>query len=327
MVKTKISIFVVLFFILESDTGLTQTNEYLLKQANAFFDNRQYHRANEIYRNLAGVIPNDIDFLMKRANAEFETNHLDSADAIMNRMRKLAGNNTGMIHFLKGKLEMEKGRFENAAKHFKLALNSTSVTDKVRTTLIDDIKRCGVGESFANIPEQIFLEQVGADVNTIWDETNPVYSINTDSKFYFNSNREHPGAISNTSHDFELPFDMYSTSLTNGEWSEINALNTDLNSPAHDLLIDFNENGQIVYFKSGPKLNDLKIKADTLSFGKSLRTGAMDNPYILPGDELFFFTDTFVMISGVRPGGYGGVRYLLLYATGKRMVASNQFRI
>ena len=173
------------------------------------------------------MIAADADFLIKRANAEFESNQLDSAEQIVSRILKLGGNNTGYIHFLKGKIEMEKGNFENAAKIFKTALNTTITDGKLRKIIIDDIKRCGVGESFTNVPAQVFLEQVGTDVNTIWDEINPIYSINTDSKFYFNSNRENPGATSNTGLDFELPFDMYSTSLSNGEWSEINALNPD----------------------------------------------------------------------------------------------------
>ena len=156
-------------------------------------------------------------------------------------------------------------------------------------------------------------DRVGTDVNTIWDEINPIYSINTDSKFYFNSNRENPGATSNTGLDFELPFDMYSTSLSNGEWSEINALNPDLNSNTHDLLIDFNENGQVVFFKSGPKLNELIFKTDTLSQSKNVRTGKLDIPFILPGDELFFFTDTFLLFSSKRPGGLGG--YDLYYSS------------
>lgn len=305
MVNIRFCIFLCNVLILGLCTGVSQTNEFLLKQADAFLGNRQYHRANEMYRKLAGVVPAGNDFLMKRVTAEFESNHLDSAELLLNRMLKMAGGNAGTIYILKGKLEMQKGRFENAAKFFKLALSTMPNDDGVKKSIIDDIKRCGVGESFSNVPEQIFLEQIGTDVNTIWDETNPVYSINTDSKFYFNSNRELPGAITNTSKDFELPFDMYSTSLSNGEWSEINALNPDLNTPAHELLLDFNENGQIVYFKSGAKLNELKIKSDTLSLGKS-RTGAVDNPYLLPGDDLFFFTDTFILVSGKRPEGYGG---------------------
>lgn len=315
MINIRIVILFFVFIHVGSDIGISQTNEFLLKQADAFLANKQYHRANEIFRKLSGAMSAEFDFLMKRAIAEFETNHLDSTDQILTRMLQLPGNNKTSIYYLKGKLEMEKGQFENAAKVFKMALNTGINSDSFRKTIVAEIKRCGVGESFRNIPEQIFLEQVGTEVNTLWDETNPVYSISTDSKFYFNSNREYPGAVSNTSVDFELPFDMYSTTLNNGEWSEINALNIDLNSSVHDLLVDFNESGQIVFFKSGAKLNDLKLKVDTLSINKPSRTGPIDNPNILPGDELFFFTDTFVMISSKRPGGFGG--YDLYYSARK----------
>ena len=312
MVNSRVAI-LVFVIILQNKFGFSQTPDFLLKQANAFLANHQYHRAKDIYRNLSGVIAVDTDFLIHRAHAEFESNQLDSAEQIVNRILRLGGNNTGDIYFLKGKIEMEKGNFENAAKIFKTALNTSFTDGRLRKIIIDDIKRCGVGESFTNVPEQVFLEQVGTDVNTIWDEINPIYSINTDSKFYFNSNRENPGATSNTGLDFELPFDMYSTSLSNGEWSEINALNPDLNTNTHDLLIDFNENGQVVFFKSGPKLNELIFKTDTLSQSNTVRTGKLEIPFIQPGDELFFFTDTFLLFSSKRPGGLGG--YDLYYSS------------
>ena len=107
MVNSRVAI-LVFVIIFQNKFGFSQTPDFLLKQANAFLANHQYHRAKDIYRNLSGVIAVDTDFLIHRAHAEFESNQLDSAEQIVNRILRLGGNNTGDIYFLKGKIEMEK---------------------------------------------------------------------------------------------------------------------------------------------------------------------------------------------------------------------------
>ncbi|HNT21875.1 MAG TPA: OmpA family protein, partial [Saprospiraceae bacterium] len=124
---------------------------------------------------------------------------------------------------------------------------------------------------------------------------------------YFSSNREPAGFPLNYSADYESPYDMYSSSLNNGEWSEISALNPVLNTRDHELLSGFNENGRIVYFRRGEKLNRLNLLADTLrAEGMSPATSAIDFPHLGAEDELYYFTDSILILSSNRPGGLGG---------------------
>ncbi|MEP7266483.1 MAG: hypothetical protein ABI844_02570 [Saprospiraceae bacterium] len=285
-----------------------QTPEFLLKQADGYYTNKQFNKANEIFRQISGSQKQDADFLLKRAVCEFETNHLDSAKSLANRLVDIGHNVPDLTYYLRGKIEMAKNNFSRAALRFKEGLATLPPGNKLRNLMIDDIKRCGEGDYWVQQADQVLLESAGNEVNTIWDETKPIYSIHVDSKFYFNSNREYPGSIGNSNPEYELPYDMYSTSLYNGEWSEITALNAGLSSKAHDILVDFSEDGQIVYFKTGEKMDSLIFKADTFSqeIIKKNRTGLIDIPYFNPEDEVYYFSDSFVLFSSIRPGGLGG---------------------
>ncbi|MEP7321854.1 MAG: OmpA family protein [Saprospiraceae bacterium] len=282
-----------------------QTNEFLLKQADGFFQNRQFIKAVVLYQQLQRINPKDESLKLKRAIAEYETNNLDTAGRLAMDLLKSNVEKARLAEYLYGKILMSKGKYTEAAAHFKQSLLHTPDTHELHDKLIDEIKRCGSGEILLFQPSQVLVESAGPEVNTVWDEMNPVPSINSESRIYFNSNRESVGAPGNTGDGFELPFDMYASNLTNGEWSDIGPLNNELNTKEHELLVDFSERGQVVYYKRGNRLADLKMITDTFSQNGDKRIGAFDHPYVMPQDEVIFFTDSIVLISSNRPGGYG----------------------
>lgn len=300
--------------------SFSQTSDFLTRQADGYLKNKQYFRAVELFRKLHGEQPTNLNIILKRVIAEYESNRLDSAEQLIKSLLSLNKNAPEAI-FIYGKILMARGEFETAAQKLKSALPMISNEQKLKKQIVEDIKRCGVGAQIAAVPGSTFIESAGSEVNTIWDELNPIYSINQDSKFYFSSNRENPGTAGNANSDFELPFDMFATQLSNGEWSEIRALNPSLNTDKHDLLVDFNTNGQAVYYATGSKLTALELRVDTLTESKDQKTGKLDIRAWKPGDELYFFSDSFLLISSDRAGGYGG--YDLYYSEKRNNIWSD----
>ncbi len=291
-----------------------QSMELMIKQADGFFKSKQYFRAAPLYLQISARYPQDHLILLKRAISDYETNNLDSATAIVHRLMGMARTETSYSFFLAGKLAQAKNNFPQAAIHFKQYLNLVEAGSAAHTQTIDEIKRCGQAISLYSETNGALIEGAGNEVNTSWNEIMPIPSINLDSRFYFSSDRESAGLYANYSPDFEIPYDMYASSLYNGEWSEIAALNPNLNTKSHEILSDFSENGRIVFFKRGPSLSQLKFYVDTFKIESLEIQDAVliDIPFLYSSDELFYFTDSSVIVASNRPGGLGG--YDLYYS-------------
>ena len=297
---------ITLFICLEYSSLVAQTNEFLAKQADGYFQSKQFFKAVLIYQQLQKSYPRDEDLILRRTIAEYETNSLDTAAALCLNGLSHSNNKENTLRYIYGKILMSKGKFVEAAKYFKQSLASTSPGSDLHKRLIEEIKHCGSGDILSVQTSQVLVEPAGSEVNTIWNEINPIPSINSDSRIYFNSNRESVGATSNFNPGYELPYDMYASNLANGEWSEIGPLNADLNTRSHDMLADFDEKGRVVYYKRGDRLDTMSFITDTFDQHGVKRIGRLDIPFIKSQDEIFFFSDSILMFSSNRAGGYGG---------------------
>ncbi len=284
-----------------------QTTDFLNKQADGYFNNKQFTKALFIYQQLLMSSPQRHDLLIKRAICDFETNHLDSAEFYLKKLLFTSREELDLIHFIYGKILMSKGEFDLAIRQLKKSLNFAHNRADFRAKIIDDIKRCGAALSLPRASDAILIEAAGMEVNTEWDEINPIPSINMDSKFYFNSNREVSGLQSNYSEGFELAYDMYSSTLQSGEWSDINALNPNLSTKNHELLADFEENGQILYFRKGEKMNALDFVTDTFNrVDEKIKKGKFDAAFLKSGDDIHLFTNDILIFSSRHLQGFGG---------------------
>lgn len=291
-----------------------QSVELMIKQADGFFKSKQYFRAAPLYMQISARYPQDYTLLLKRAISEYETNSLDSARRLVNLLIGLDRPETSYSYFLAGKLAQSANEFPQAAVYFKKYLNLVDPGTVAHASTLAEIKRCGNAIQLYSDAGGALVEAAGSEVNTIWNEINPIPSINLDSKFYFSSDRESAGTYANFTPDYESPYDMYSSNLYNGEWSDIAALNSNLNSKTHEILVDFSENGRIVYFRRGLSLNQLKFYADTFKVETeaSSAISPIDVPFLNSGDEIFYFTDSIIIVSTNRLGGLGG--YDLYYS-------------
>ncbi len=83
-------------------------------------------------------------------------------------------------------------------------------------------------------------ENLGTNINTVYDEDAP-YLSDDGNTLYFAS-RGHPGYGN---------YDIYKSVLVDGKWSKPENLGAPINSPAHDIFMVQNKDGNIGYFSSG----------------------------------------------------------------------------
>lgn len=297
----------------------TQSMEYIRLQAEGLIQSKQYMRAVPVFRQLQALAPQDYGVMLNRAVCEYEANNLDTAFVLALNLIPLQKPETSFAGYLAGKIAQSRGDFANAVVYFKQFLGQAVPGSKLYQATIAEIKRCGSALYMQTDFQASLVEPAGEEVNTIWNEVNPVPSVNVDSRIYFSSNREPAGFPLNYSADYESQYDMYSSSLNNGEWSDITALNPVLNTRGHELLSGFNENGRIVFFRRGEKLARMNFLVDTLK-GEGLppATTAIDVPDLGAEDELFYFTDSVLILSSNRPGGLGGFDLYYSIRSGSR---------
>lgn len=85
-------------------------------------------------------------------------------------------------------------------------------------------------------------ENLGPNVNTAYDEDAPFLSDDGHTLYF--ASRGHPGYGN---------FDIYKTVLKDGKWDKPENLGLPINSPAHDIFMVQNKDGNIGFFSSGRK--------------------------------------------------------------------------
>lgn len=85
-------------------------------------------------------------------------------------------------------------------------------------------------------------ENLGPNVNTAYDEDAPFLSDDGHTLYF--ASRGHPGYGN---------YDIYKSVLVDGKWSKPENLGAPINSPAHDIFMVQNKDGNIGYFSSGRK--------------------------------------------------------------------------
>lgn len=85
-------------------------------------------------------------------------------------------------------------------------------------------------------------ENLGTNINTVYDEDAPFLSDDGNTLYF--ASRGHPGYGN---------YDIYKSTLVNGVWGKAENLGAPINSPAHDIFMVQNKDGNIGYFSSGRK--------------------------------------------------------------------------
>jgi outer membrane protein OmpA-like peptidoglycan-associated protein len=205
-------------------------------------------------------------------------------------------------------------QFNEAAQAYKLFLTTLNKKDPQRDSIKRLIKQCGYAIKAIYYDQPGFVENLGPNVNSVFDEYSPVFSVNYEKKIYFSSNSsESTGGLRNKEglKDEENGFyssDIYAVEMENGEWRKTNSVPPFLNSSANEDIQDFCGEGNILIFNRTGGGKNNSFFADTFSTeltnkSNTFKTSAVSS---LGDQDLFFINDTTILFSSKRKGGYGG---------------------
>lgn len=216
-----------------------------------------------------------------------------------------------------GKIYHARHQFKEATEHYKLYLRTIKSNHPNRRMVIEEIRRCATGLALQYSESPAIVDNVGTGVNSEYDEFAPVFSPSQGNKLYFSSIRE--GNIGGQRDEYGRPderygnysSDIYSCHIIEGRWAGVKPMSHLLNSPQHEVLLDFKKDGSALYYFKGPQSDKGEILVDSFRIASEriLSTDPFTGPVnTRMGDgTLYFANDTTLLFSSRRPGGYGGL--------------------
>ncbi len=292
-----------------------------LKQGDIYFEAGKYAEAIQSYNNYKNINKKP-DALIKRGFAYLKTNNPDACIADMASAHTLKSLDVKRFKY-SAQAYFAKGDYQEAARFYKTYLNTLKSNDADWESTVNEIKRCGYAKNKKYSAQLAFVENLGGNVNTVFDEIAPKQSPTKVGRYYFSSARsESTGGLRDKNGLADVIkgtycADMYYVDLQEGNWSTVLPMDALLNSPKEDILQDFSVDGSIIYYLKRTGQGASSLYTDTFKLEKNIEILPISvslghfNPE--NGDrDLHFFNDSLMIFSSARAGGYG--KYDLYYS-------------
>lgn len=304
------------------------------RRAKEFFYLNKYHEGQSIL--MAAKKNNrqeDKESKLLLALCAYNLNQLNDAEALLKHLLENERNPFPETLLYLGKIHHDKQEFAKAIDYYKLFLKAINSNHPNRQAVLDEIRRCSVGQQQQFRPAKAIVENLGSQINTPYDEFGPVMSPNYNDRLYFSSTRQ--GNTGGARNQFGQPddvlgryySDIFACQLINGQWGALQSMHYLLNSPQHEVLLDFSTNGKALYYFKGTSFAQGQILIDTFRSGNRALTS---DPFTGPLEATagltapHIFNDTLVIFPSIRPGGYGGLDlYKTVFRKGRWTPAQN----
>ncbi|MGB3547893.1 MAG: hypothetical protein WBA17_13010, partial [Saprospiraceae bacterium] len=244
----------------------------------------------------------------------------------LNKLNEAADLLTGLVeekkepypvaNYYLGRTLQLQHRFVPAAEYYKRYLRSLSANAPERRLTIELIRSCDNGRQLIERTPRLVVENLGTEVNSIYDEFAPIPSPTRGGRLYFSAlNPANSGGAADrrggTAGGERFFSDIYTTETQGVNWMPARPLDYTLNSPRHEVLLDISPDGRRLYYYQGSSAEDGNFLLDTFqqTADRRLTTYPLDAPLdARVGDGTpFFFGKNLILFSSSRPGGMGGL--------------------
>lgn len=262
-----------------------------------------YEAANEFN-------PNNAELNYKLGKCYLSSIYKDKALPCLEKAIKLNPSIDNEVYFHLGKAYHLAMKWDDAitaySKYQKTAMGMQDPAAMEQVQLL--IKQCYNGKEIVKHPIRVFIDNLGSNVNTQFNEYGGVISAD-ESVLLFTARRPNSTGGKIDPYLNEYFEDIYiSEKQPDGQWSPSVNISTQINTNNHDANSGVSADGQkfIIYFgKSGNgDLFEARLEGDEWtkpeSFGKNINTKDFHEPeacYSPDGQSLYFISD--------KPGGYG----------------------
>jgi len=141
-------------------------------------------------------------------------------------------------------------QWDNALKHYNAFLKVLMLRAKANAGNIDDIRKkiaeCEVGRKLSANPERVFVDNLGANINSPFPEYGA--SISTDeTTIFFTARRSNSVGGKKDPNDNAYYEDVYSSEKKDGRWQVAKPLSKNVNTETHDATAGLSPDGSKLY--------------------------------------------------------------------------------
>ncbi len=297
----------------------------LKQKGNEFYESKKYGFALPYLLKYQDAKPKDIETKLKIAVCYFETNRTEQAETYLEYLRQQKKPKAKVYWYMARTYHMQH-RWKEAIQFYKKYLSTLDTKDNQKFVVKDEIRRCAKGIKLDYSNKLALVENLGDKVNTSGDDFGPVTNPQFNNILYFSSIRsENYGDRQN---DFGIVdtikgkyrADIFETKLDLGSWGLAKRLKEGLNTPAHDVIYDFDKKGELVYFGISRYRN---FDYNNVYSKPFFEEKSIDIPFKFPIEinsgewdaDAYFFNDSIVVFSSDRPGGFGGKDIYISFRT------------
>jgi tetratricopeptide (TPR) repeat protein len=304
----------VLFFtqLLPAQSSWVDTKQQVKK----YCLNEKFDQALDLLESNKIALRTDEEGLFLQGVCLYHLNQLDRARAVFSDILDGRKAPVSEILLYLARIYHSRHQFDKAVELYKEYLKVLPPKHPYRPIIRDEIKMCSNGIRLQFRQSLAFVENLGGDVNTPYDEFGPVLSPNHQGTLYFSSDR--PGNFGGPRNQYGQPDefyghhtnDIFSCKNVSGTWTNTQRMHFLINSNAHDIIFGFDPSGGVMYYYQGRSLDNGRILIDTFQRADQRRLSV--NPFLGPvranADYAmpFFQGDSIVVFSSDQMGGYGG---------------------
>jgi len=280
-----------------------QAQEDYISEGEKLLKEQKYKEAIYFYK--YADIDNNPSALFKRAYCYFKTNNFSKAQKdIIQSINQ--GNQNPETLFLMGQMKHSESKYKEAITFYKDYLKAVGSDHPSRLIVVEYVKNCNSAINYRFKPAVGTVKNLGAAVNSPYDEISPLTSPNYDNVYYFSSNRK----SNKQDADVEIVsynYDIYRIESTNDNFTRALPINPEMNGIENEVLLDISDDGQILFFSQG--FDEKYVYADTFGvvIPEYLERQKMASPFNESSvDYLDVFKDNIFVFASKDMQGYGG---------------------
>jgi outer membrane protein OmpA-like peptidoglycan-associated protein/tetratricopeptide (TPR) repeat protein len=266
-----------------------------------------YKQALEPYLAANKFNPNNALLNFKIGKCYLRSNYKLKSIPFLEKAQSLNPNVDPQLHFVLGEAYHLDMQWDKAIDEFK-KFQSSLKPDEVKIlgeSINKHIEECLTGKELVKKPIRVFIDNVGAEINSQYPDYGPVISAD-ESVMLFTSRRPTTtggGIDPGINEPFE---DIYISTKVNGKWGMAQNMGKPINTEDHDANSGLSADGQkfLIYIgKNNGDLYEAELKGDSWSkpdhMNDNINTKDHESSacYTPDGKSVYFVSD--------RPNGYG----------------------
>lgn len=253
----------------------------------------------------------DLNYMLGVINFFLDPRKKETIDHLERAFELNTGTKSDVAYWLAWAYHLNT-RWDDALKYYDYYLKVLMVRAKGNAAAIEDVKKkiseCETGKKFSANPERVFVDNLGAAINTQYPEYGP--SITTDeSTIFFTSRRPNSTGGKRDQSDNGFFEDVYSSVKVDDKWTPAKQLSKNVNTEYHDAAAGLSPDGTKLYVYRNTDRDGGDIYESVL-FGMDWEEPIRMNRYIntkyhessvsisYDGKRLYFVSD--------KESGFGG---------------------